>query len=146
MDMAKQENKKNDSKYYILSIPIYNQGVFVVINGNLNDALYLWRKAKKKIKVEHYKKMEDYIVKTIKETQIKETTSGTLFIDCPVGYILTIKSVNINTIAHEATHLTQYVLEKAGICANKSAGYKETFAYLNGFIIEELYSYSKSML
>jgi hypothetical protein len=141
--------KKIATKVFIMDIPIYNQDVIVVLGGDMIHAKkYFLKKSTKNriINKEIYNNLLDYMSKCIKEDNIKDTTEGRLHIDVPRGYIMLIKNVNISVIAHEATHLTQYILENASIDPDKSIGYKETFAYLNGYIIGELYRYSKDML
>ena len=125
-----------------MDIPPYSQQCIVSCNGQMKDivkfmkSLKLTDGAKETLKQLEDPNRKDYYFEHLKENH------GRLFVDLPTGYILIINHSNrdwIDTtcnVAHEANHLSQYVLRNAGIQLQQET--EEAYTYLQAQILKEI--------
>lgn len=135
--MAK--NKKIGKKIvFILDVEPYKQQCIIVCNGTFNDAYKIF---KKNLKNKLAKETIAHIDEHKKEYFEKTTGKGYLYTQLPHGFVMTFNHSDswidtVGTISHECTHLTHYVLQRAGLELCKES--EEAFTYLQEDLLEKI--------
>lgn len=140
--MNKKKLKKKDKfgkkQVFFLPIDPYFQDCIVVINGHVSDAIKLLRKQKSA----NAKKTITFIDAHIKDYKDEDIGSGArLYTKLPCGYFMLVNHQDswistVGKVSHESTHLSQYVLHKAGLQLCKSS--EEAFTYLQEYLLEQI--------
>lgn len=142
---VKKTNKKSKfgvKRVFLIQANPYKQDCVVVVNGNFKDAIaYLKKKGNTKLCADIFKYYEDNKELLDSDEHKPNTGTGELFTEMPSGYVMTIshqdswiKSVGV--ISHECTHLSHYILRRAGIELTKES--EEAFTYLQAEMLEDI--------
>ena len=124
-----------------LDIPPYNQHCIICCNGNIDDIIKYIKSLKR---LSHGGKETLAELENNKDKYNDKVTvgCGRLYTDLPTGYIM-IFNHNPNdwldttsTLSHECTHLSHYVLRRAGIELEQET--EEAYTYLQAHILEEI--------
>lgn len=109
--MSKEKKEKPDKRR--IKIPIYERTLLIIITHSVDDEL------KEAGEVEGWPAEASVLVNNVGDV-----------------VVIIRPDANINTICHEAFHVTYEILKTAGMILSSKS--EEAFAYLNGFIAEKI--------
>jgi DTW domain-containing protein YfiP len=132
--------KKVTKKVFWLEIEPYAQQCIIVVNGEFKDAYKMFKRANTpnaRVIVKHIEDDKEYFDPKPDENQ------GSLYTELPCGYVMMIREdkdswiATVGNIVHESTHLSHYILRRAGIdTLNRET--EEAYTYLVERIVEKI--------
>lgn len=139
MKKKKQVDKVGKKQVFFITLEPYKQECIVVVNGQFEDALKMYKKHTNNERVvallkEVEENHEDYHEELPKH-------QARLYTELPLGYVMMINHQDswVQTtgfVVHEALHLTHYVLRRAGIELTEES--EEAYTYLQEKIVSDI--------
>lgn len=134
----KKKTKFGKKIVRILDIHPYSQQLVLIVNGQFSDALKVFKKHKNRNAIDNVKHIEENLEDYLKA---KEYNISSLYTELPHSYVMLVDHRDswietVGHIVHESTHLTHYVLRRAGIELTKES--EEAFTYLTEKTVEDI--------
>ena len=138
--MSKKSEWKK--KVFLLQVPIYDQDIIVVINGQLKDGISFLEKMKNINKTGEITLAELKKNYMFEKDLVLNSGQARTYASLPHGFIVLLShqedfAKTSGVVAHECLHVVYHIMERVGInfFMNES---DEAFTYLLGYLVENI--------